>query len=601
MLTELSISNFAIIEDLHLQLAPGFNVLTGETGAGKSIIIDAVTLLLGGRADTQMIRAGAEQARVEGIFVLDEPVRAALRPILHEYGVDEDEENLILTREVSASGRSVARINGRAVPVRALQEVSEWLVDIHGQTEHLSLLRPRTHVDFLDRYAGLEGLRQEVARRVYALREVRRELEKLRRDARQLARRMDLLQFQVQEIEDARLQPGEEEALLEERNLLANAERLLELSDAAYASLYGGLEGETSIVDRMSEVIAHLTQLEGLDRRLGEQRRLAEELSYQLQELARSLREYRDNLDFDPERLHQVEERLDLIFRLKRKYGDSIEEILAFGQRAAQELATLSHSEERTEELEEEEARLLKELGELCAELSAARREAVGRLCAAIEEELAELRMEQTRFAVDLKWVEDPQGVEIEGRRYAFDTTGVDQVEFLIAPNPGEPLRPLAKIASGGEASRLMLAMKAVLSAADPVPTLIFDEIDSGIGGRVGEVIGKKLWGLTAPGHLSHQVICVTHLPQLAAFADAHYQVSKQVVGQRTVTLARPVSGEDRLEEVTQMLGATTEVTRQKARELLEQTARWKAEQVAGSPLTVGQQSRVLSRETESK
>jgi DNA repair protein RecN (Recombination protein N) len=350
----------------------------------------------------------------------------------------------------------------------------------------------------------------------------------------------------------------------------------------------------------MSEVIAHLTHLEGLDRRLGEQRRLAEELSYQLQELARSLRDYRDGLEFDPQRLVQVEERLDLIFRLKRKYGDSIEEILAFGQRAAQELESLSHSEERTEELEEQEGQLLEELGELCSQLSAVRHEAVARLCSAIEEELAELRMEQTRFAVDLKRVEDPHGVEIEGRRYAFDATGVDRVEFLISPNPGEPLRPLAKIASGGEASRLMLAMKAVLSAADPVPTLIFDEIDAGIGGRVGEVIGKKLWGLTVPlpGHLSHQVICVTHLPQLAAFADAHYQVTKHVVGQRTVTAARPVVGEDRVEEVTQMLGATTAVTRQKASEMLEQTARWKAGRAAGLP-AAGDEQRLAATAAE--
>jgi len=580
MLAELSISNFAIIEDLHLRLAPGFNVLTGETGAGKSIIIDAVNLLLGGRADTQMIRAGADQTRVEGIFTLSEPVRAALQPILVQYGVEEDAD-LILTREVSTSGRSVARVNGRAVPVHVLQEITEFLVDIHGQTEHISLLRPRTHVDFLDRYAGLEGLRQQVAERVSALRGVRKELERLRRDAREMARRMDLLQFQVQEIEDARLRPGEEEALLEERNLLANAERLMELSDAAYESLYGDLE-EGSILDRMSQVIAHLSHLEGLDRRLGEQRRLAEELSYQLQELARSLRDYRDGLEFDPRRLTQVEERLDLIFRLKRKYGDSIEEILAFGQRAARELESLSHSEERTAELEVQEEQLLAELGELCRRLSAARHEAVGRLCAAIEEELAELRMEQTRFAVNLEWVEDPDGIEIEGRRYAFDATGVDRVEFLISPNPGEPLRPLARIASGGETSRLMLAMKAVLSAADPVPTLIFDEIDSGIGGRVGEVIGRKLWGLTAPawGHLSHQVVCVTHLPQLAVFADAHYQVTKHVVGERTVTVARQVAGEERVDEVSQMLGSTSAVTRQKAREMLEQTTRWKAERM---------------------
>ncbi|RME43799.1 MAG: hypothetical protein D6791_14615 [Chloroflexi bacterium] len=272
-----------------------------------------------------------------------------------------------------------------------------------------------------------------------------------------------------------------------------------------------------------------------------------------------------------------MEERLELIAQLKRKYGDSIEEVLAFGERAAQELEQITHSEERIEELEAEEQRLLQRVGELAADLSARRREAAGRLARAIERELDELRMSAAQFVVQLERTEDEHGVPVEGARYAFDATGIDQVEFLISPNPGEPPRPLARIASGGETSRLMLALKSVLSAADATPTLIFDEIDVGIGGRVGEIVGRKLWGLTAHEAPEHQVICVTHLPQIAAFADTHCEISKVVQGERTGTRARRLEGDERIHELSQMLGSTTEVTRQKALEMLSETASWKA------------------------
>ncbi|MFQ6059360.1 MAG: DNA repair protein RecN [Anaerolineae bacterium] len=572
MLIELSISNFAIIDQLHLRFAPGFNVLTGETGAGKSIIIDAVSLVLGERADSTMIRAGADQARVEGIFVLGATQQEAIVPLLREYGLEDGGEELILAREINRSGRHVCRVNGRAVPLKILQRVGEGLVDIHGQGEHLSLLRVREHVDFLDHYGGLGELRGQVVATVKALRQVRQELADLRRDERELARRMDLLEYQVNEIAAAKLRPGEEEELNQERTLLANAERLISLADEAYRALYDGREAQKSALDLLGEVAHSLTSLETLDARLGEPRRVAEELSYQVEDLARTLRDYRDRIEYDPARLRQVEERLDLIYNLKRKYGDSIEEILAFGERAARELATITHSEERIAELEEQEQALLGQLSGLAEELSQARRQVSERLAAAIEGELAELGMDRARFQVAMEWVEAEDGVEIGGRRYAFDSTGVDRVEFLISPNPGEPLRPLAKIASGGETSRLMLAMKSILSAADRIPTLIFDEIDAGIGGRAGAVVGRKLWGLSP----EHQVLCVTHLPQLACFADAHYQVSKEEVGGRTVTRARPVVGEERIEELTLMLGSRSEVTRQKVLEMLEQTRQWK-------------------------
>jgi DNA repair protein RecN (Recombination protein N) len=394
----------------------------------------------------------------------------------------------------------------------------------------------------------------------------------LLRDERELARRADLLEYQVQEIAAARLEVGEEEELETERNRLANAERLIELTDEAYCALGESEEGQASAIDLLGLAVRNLTSLEKIDLSLLERRRVAEEVSYQLEDLAQGLRAYRDQIEFDPVRLRQVEERLDLIHSLKRKYGDSIEEILAFDQAAQRELETITHSEERVEELRAEEDRLLHEIGDLAVQLSAQRREAGDRLSAAIETELTDLNMERARFGVSIEQSEDAEGVWVGDKRYDFDGTGIDRVEFLIAPNVGEPLKPMAKIASGGETSRLMLALKAVLSAADETPTLIFDEIDQGIGGRVGGVVGYKLWSLSP----KHQVLCVTHLPQLAGYGDAHYKVGKQVIGERTVACVQELEMEGRLEELAQMLGTATEITRQSAQEILEEVKKSK-------------------------
>jgi DNA repair protein RecN (Recombination protein N) len=575
LLVELNIKNFAIIDELNLRFSPCFNVLTGETGAGKSIIIDAVSILLGGRAESEYIRAGTEESQVEGIFHLDEAAQAAILPLLKEDGLEgEDDETLILAREIRHSGRNICRVNGRAVTLGTLERIAQRLVDIHGQSEHLSLLRVREHVNLLDRYAGLWPLRSQVADKVSALRQVQRELQELLRDERELARRADLLEYQVQEISAARLEVGEEEELEAERNRLANAERLTEWTDEAYCALGEGEEGQASAIDLLGLVVRNLTSLEKIDPSLAEQRRVAEEVSYQLEDLVQSLRAYRDQIEFDPFRLGQVEERLDLIHSLKRKYGDSIEEVLAFGQTAQRELEAITHSEERVEELQAEEDRLLHEIGDLAAQLSAQRREADDRLSAAIEAELADLSMERARFGVSIEQGEDADGVWVGDKRYAFDSTGIDRVEFLVAPNVGEPLKPMAKIASGGETSRLMLALKAVLSAADETPTLIFDEIDQGIGGRTGGVVGYKLWSLSP----KHQVLCVTHLPQLAGYGDTHYKVDKKVVGERTIAHVHELDMDGRLEELAQMLGTVTEVTRQGAQEILEEVKKSKKE-----------------------
>jgi DNA repair protein RecN (Recombination protein N) len=599
MLTELTIRDFAIIERLTLRLHPGFNVLTGETGAGKSIIIDAVELLLGGRADSTVVRNGARRAIVEGVLRLDPLAQARLSPLLEKNGLEGDASDvLLLGREVRLTGRSVARVNGRAVTLALLREVAEGLVDIHGQSEHLSLLKARAHLDLLDRYASLWEARSQVNDKVKELRGVRRELDALLRDERALARRADLLQFQVEEIGNADLRPGEEEELVQERNRLANAEQLVELlGEACVALRQDDDEGDgLAALDLVDQAVRALSALARLDSTLDPQREALESISYQLDDLSATLRDYQESIKsgWDPRRLAQVEDRLELIRRLKRKYGDSIEAILTFAAKAAAELETITHSEERVEELQAQEMALLQEIGLLAAELSLQRRQAAEHLSQAVEAELNDLMMSGARFGVDFQYKESPNGVPlpeshalpISNTQYpipslAFDGSGIDQVEFLVSPNPGEGLKPMVKIASGGETARLMLALKTVLSRADETPTLIFDEIDQGIGGRVGATVGQKLWGLTATEGetIGHQVLCITHLPQLAGYGDCHFKVEKRVVStpesgpdeQRTTTAVRPLEKDEQVEELAQMLGVVSESTRESAREILVQ------------------------------
>jgi DNA repair protein RecN (Recombination protein N) len=575
LLTYLTVRNFAIIDQLELSPSTGFNALTGETGAGKSIIIDAVSTLLGSRADTDYVRAGTEQALIEGVFSpAPELYKGSLLPLLQEHGLAEEEQNgLILTREINRRGRNICRVNGRLVPLGLLRQIGQRLVDIHTQGEHLSLLRVSQHVDFLDRYAGLQGLRHETAEKVRHLQQTRSQLKSLLKDERELARRVDLLQYQVEEIAAARLQTGEDEELAQQHGVLANAEKLITETDALYKTLCEGEGVGESVQDRLGEVTDGLARLAQLDPRLQEQHGSLEEISFQLEDVAAALRSYGEKVEYDPERLRQVGERLDLIHDLKRKYGDSIDEILQFASSAAEELESLTHSEEHIEELQAREAQLLAEIAQLAGSLSRARQEAAGSLAESMEGELAELGMEKARFAVSITQREIQYGVEIDGTRYAFDSTGIDQVEFVISPNVGEPLKPLSKIASGGETARLMLAMKTVLSAADDVPVLIFDEIDAGLGGRAGVVVGRKLWALAK----NHQVLCVTHLPQIAAFGDAHYRVGKEVSGQRTTTSVARLESEGRTEELAQMLGADSAGTHLSAVEMRDQVEKWKA------------------------
>ena len=587
MLRLLSVTNFATIEQLEMELAPGFNVLTGETGAGKSIIVDAMSLLLGGRADGGMVRSGARQSRVEGIFLLNGDLAQKINVALDEYEIDGGEEEMILSREVNLDGRNTCRVNGRIAPLRLLSTLAERLVDIHGQSQHLSLFRVREHMDVLDQYGGLWQLRTRVAERVRQLMEVRRELDRLRTDEQKLAQRVDVLRYQVGEIGAAKLRPAEDEDLALERDRVANAERIIALSDHAYRALYDSFDRQESVMDLIGQVAQDFAQLEQLDPSLSQDLASVDTLTHQVDELARTLRSYRDSIEYNPDRLQELEGRLDLVRGLKRKYGSTIEEILAFAERASEDLERLSDSEERTEELKSREMELRGELGRLAGQLSEARRHAAKRLADAIEEEVAGLAVDHTKVHVDIRQSDSEDGVPVgtgdsgpyskpsgeeDVRRFAFNGTGIDSVEFLISLNLGEPPRPLARIASGGEASRLMLAIKTILSMADQIPILVFDEVDAGIGGRIGSILGQKLWDLSR----SHQVLCVTHLPQIACYADSHAKVIKLASHDRTVTAVETLADETRVMELSQMLGSDSGVTRSNALEMLEQAVRWK-------------------------
>jgi len=564
VLIELDISNLAVIDHARIAFGPGLNVLTGETGAGKSIVIDAVGLLIGGRADAGMIRAGAPGARVEGFFQ-----GGGLEwGFLDEAGlVAAGDDVLILSRELAASGRNVCRVNGRAVPLRMLQEVGERLVDVHSQSAYLSLLRVQEHVELLDRWAGLSDLRRTAETFRSRLRRLQRELTDLRGDERELARRADLLRHQIEEIGLARLEEGEEEELRSAQRVQANAEQILELSGGAHAAVAGSGEEMSSARDLLGAAAGMLAQLERLDPQAGPLAELATAIGVQVEELAAGLRAYRDGVEYDPQRLAQIEDRLGLIFSLKRKYGATVEEVLAFAEGAEAELEGLAGREHAIARLEADEAAVLRDLGAVAGELSAGRRRAARSLEQRVEEELATLAM-GGRFGVRIG-DSDPSrsgGVAPSPPPPGGGDGVPEPVEFLLSLNPGEPLRPLAKVASGGETSRVMLAIKAALTGADPHPTLVFDEIDSGIGGRVGDVVGRKLWELARHS----QVLAVTHLPQIAAFGDVHLRVDKQVAGGRTVTRVTGLGGEDRLDELSEMFGSDREAGRLQAAALLE-------------------------------
>jgi DNA repair protein RecN (Recombination protein N) len=582
MLDELDIQDFVLAEHLRLRFAPGLNAITGETGAGKSLVIDALGVLLGDRPDPALVRSGARSARLEATFQ-QLGHDGELRQLLADSGLAlEDDGVLIVSRELPLSGRSSARINGRAVVQSVLSAIGDRLVDIHSQTEHLAILKPSEHINYLDRFAGMSLDRARLGEIVTELRKVRFEAQHLREDERERARRQERLAYEIEEIEAASIVPGEEDELRHERSRLANAEQLAQLAAQAHAALEG--EGEAAgAMDTLGTAAALLAQLARLDESLSPEASQLDLLQAQVADLSRTLRAYAETVEFNPERLQQIEDRLAMLAGLKRKYGSTPEEVLAYQDAATRSLEELNSSGDRLSNLESQEAGLLDQLAGIAQSLSLRRRAAAARLSSAVEEELGGLGMGGGRFGVQFDVRDDPAGVPATAivetvesgwtdsasgacRPLAFDRTGIERVEFLVALNAGEPLRPLARVASGGETSRLMLALKTILGAADAVPTLVFDEVDSGVGGRSGRVVGAKLAGLAQ----HHQVICITHLAQIASLAARHLAIAKQTDEGRTTVAVRDLEGDDRLDEVAAMLGGVTAATRASARELLE-------------------------------
>lgn len=578
MLEELRITNFAIIETLEMSLTTGLNVLTGETGAGKSIVIDAVELLMGGKTEPTMVRAGAEKAVIEGTFYAGEDTRPLVHPVLErEQLLDTDDPNVIvLSREIRTTGRSSARVNGVTVNLTVLNQIASHLVDIHGQSEHLSLLRPTAHLDLLDRYAGLHKERHELAELVTQLNDIRREIRSLEHDKDEIERRAERLRREVEEIEAAELEPGEDDDLRAERNRLTNSEQLATLTSEASVLLNGDDEGDVvAAVDNLQQVAVILEKLAAIDEELNEDAQLAESLADQAAELALTLRGYAEEVEYDPKRLDEIEERLELINGLRRRYGITIEHVLEHAAKAQVELAAIDNSDEHLEKLHAEEEQLLRAVGGVSRQISQMRQGAGQKLAAQIEAELQDLRMAAARFSVRIEQQEHENGCYVGKTRLKFDSTGVDDVEFMLAANPGEPMMPLAKVASGGETARIMLALKRALTLADPTDTLIFDEIDQGIGGRLGSVVGEKLWNLSS----KHQVMVVTHLAQLGAYADAHFRVEKRLINERTSThIYRLDEDKARTDELAAMLGTMGESGEQTARDLLAAARGYKQE-----------------------
>lgn len=572
MLRELHIRNYALIEQLDLEFSEGFTVLTGETGAGKSIILDCLGLLLGQRALTEAIRTGAESAVIEGGFEV--PDNPELLAYLEEIGVDSSDGYLVITREISRSGRSKCRINGGLATVSMLGELGRYLVELHGQHDNQQLLSPETHVDWLDRLGGSEtrNLRSQVQSLYVKLQTKRAELDRLYRTERERVQRLDLLQFQFREIEEARLKPGEEESLSQKRELLQNLDRLLKASRDSYVSLVG--DGEhLGARDLLGQSVEALLGVSAIDTGLRSCLEFLETALSNVEEAVASLRDYIEELQLDPAELDQVEARLALIHQLKRKYGDSIEAILAYQAQIAEEIESLANLETAAAALEQEIADCENKLMQVAEQLSQKRRNLAAALEEAVEKELSDLNMSRAKFVVRFSEFEGGQTIRMKDRTIGVRETGIDSVEFLISANPGEEPKPLSKVASGGELSRVMLALKSILAKVDLIPTLVFDEVDTGIGGKTALNVAEKLAKL---GRVK-QVLCVTHLPQVAAAGRQHLMVEKHVgEDERTRVEVVPLVGAQRIEELARMLGGRrTEATLNHARELVNLGQRW--------------------------
>jgi DNA repair protein RecN (Recombination protein N) len=565
VLTCLRVRSFAIIDALEVELEPGMNVVTGETGAGKSILIDALELVLGARARPEVVRTGAEQAEIEALFDVTDDPEAQRRLAEAELTV---EGELVLRRVVQRSGRSRAFIDGRLASAGQLADIARGLADISSQHEHHTLVDPHSHLMFLDAFAELEPQRVQVRKAFDAVQEAKTALDAQRDTSQQRFEREDLLRFQINEIDALNPQLGEEASLLVERDRQRHAERLATTTGGAEDALYAS---DDALCSQLSRIGADLEHLLTIDPSLGAVCEQINAARAQLEDAGRELGRYARGVSLDGERLAQLEERVDALNKLKRKYGGSLGAVLEHRARAAEQLAQLDSSEERAEKLKADFERASQEAAAIAKKLSSARKKAAQKLSQAVSKELASLSMGDARVAVE---VAQPDGSDddlcVDGAK--LGPTGIDKVEFLIATNRGEDPQPLHKIASGGELSRAMLALKRVLAGLGPAGLYVFDEVDAGVGGAVAEVIGRKLKEVSK----HHQVICITHLPQIAVFADAHYHVSKAVSGERTRSEIRKLSAQEQGDEIARMLGGikVTDKTRAAAREMLRAAGR---------------------------
>jgi DNA repair protein RecN (Recombination protein N) len=554
MLQELRIKNFAIIEELNLSFSKGLNILTGETGAGKSIILNAVQLLLGDKATEELIRSSEEEASVEALFDIspNREVKEKIKERGQKLLSGGEEDSLLVRRVILRSGRGRAFVNGNLATLGMLSEIGEELLSIYGQHEHQSLQRVETHADILDEFGGLLGLRMEFEELFQKFVSLSEEVKRIREEKEKKTKEHELMAFQSKEIEASGIRIGEEEALKEERRLLTHAKKLTEFAGASEEMLYSS---EGSAIERIQSILSQGREVTAVDPSLSQPLKHLEGALIQLEEVALALRDYSKRIEVNPMRLEEIENRLEEIDRLKRKYGSTEEEILRLKERIDETLKSFTSDEERLSELERAVGPLREEVTTLAKKLSRERKKVASELKRSVEKEMGSLGMKKTTF-------------EVRMEDLPLSPKGMDRVEFLISPNIGEEVKPLAKIASGGELSRIMLAMKRILAKVGGTQVLIFDEVDAGIGGAIAEVVGRKLRELSK----HHQVICVTHLPQIASFADRHHSVKKEVRAGRTVTLVNPLEKEAIVDEIARMLGGVkvTEKTRAHAKEMIE-------------------------------
>ncbi|WP_027308265.1 DNA repair protein RecN [Caloramator sp. ALD01] len=552
MLLKLRIKNFALIDELELDFSGGFNVLTGETGAGKSILIDSVSFLVGEKFNREIIRTGCDYAYVEGIFEIKND---KINYLLRENGIDND-DYLILAREINQNNKSILRVNGRTTSLSFIREISKYLIDIHGQHEHQSLLDEAKHIDILDSFCGdaFKSIKIGYRELFEKLKSIEKEIDRLTQDEQLRLRKIDLLKFQVQEINDAQLKEGEEEELIQRRDILKNAEKIFSCLNLAYQKIYSSDDYESAF-DSIGSAMVSLEQISQYDDKLNTIKMAIEEVYYKLEDAIESIREYKDKIEYNDEELNEIENRLDLINKLKRKYGKDIKEILNYYNNISIELEELEKSDEKLEELKKEYENILNELNLVAYKITNIRKETGIKLKEKIEAELKYLGMEKAVFEVDIT------------EKDKFDNNGKDEVRFLISSNIGEPLKPLHKVASGGEISRIMLAIKSVVADVDSIPILIFDEIDTGISGRTAQSVAEKMVLISK----KHQILCVTHLPQIASMGDKHFKIQKIVIDNKTITLVSDLQNQDRIDEIARMLGGAivTELTKTNAKEIL--------------------------------